>query len=76
MIASPNIGFLIAGLLILLGLVFYYPFVYRKIELKFVRKFFFRLRFVILSFNEISVEGQINLSLQIFFQLQKAQVQL
>jgi hypothetical protein len=32
-ISSPNIGFLVAGLLILAGLVFYYPFVYRKIEL-------------------------------------------
>ena len=40
MVASPNIGFLVASLLILLGLVFYYPFVYRKIELKAVRKLF------------------------------------
>ena len=32
-ISSPNMGFLFATILILSGLVFYYPFVYRKIEL-------------------------------------------
>jgi hypothetical protein len=37
-ISSPNIGFLVAALLILFGLVFYYPFVYRKIELKIISK--------------------------------------
>jgi L-type amino acid transporter 9 len=37
-VSSPNIGFLIAALLILFGLVFYYPFVYRKIELEFMSK--------------------------------------
>jgi L-type amino acid transporter 9 len=37
-ISSPSIGFLIAAILILFGLVFYYPFVYRKIELKCMSK--------------------------------------
>jgi len=37
-VSSPNIGFLIAALLILFGLVFYYPFVYRKIELECMSK--------------------------------------
>ncbi|CAF3601899.1 unnamed protein product [Rotaria sordida] len=31
-ITSPNIGYLFATIMILCGLVFYYPFVYRKIE--------------------------------------------
>jgi L-type amino acid transporter 9 len=55
-VSSPNIGFLIAALLILLGLVFYYPFVYRKIELRFMRK--------------------INSFVQLFFKLQRAQVNI
>ncbi|CAF0734828.1 unnamed protein product [Adineta steineri] len=38
LISSPSIGFLVAGILILFGLVFYYPFVYRKIELQFIKK--------------------------------------
>jgi hypothetical protein len=37
-IADPNIGFIIASLIILFGLVFYYPFVYRKIEINIFRK--------------------------------------
>lgn len=37
-ISNPNIGFLIAAVVILSSLVFYYPFVYRKIELKPIRK--------------------------------------
>ncbi|CAF4492546.1 unnamed protein product [Rotaria sp. Silwood2] len=35
-IADPNIGFLVAFLIILFGLIFYYPFVYRKIELNII----------------------------------------
>ncbi|CAF4021696.1 unnamed protein product [Rotaria sordida] len=35
-IADPSIGFLIASLVILFGLVFYYPFVYRKIEINII----------------------------------------
>jgi hypothetical protein len=38
-IASPSIGFLVASLLILLGLVFYYPFIYRKVELQVVSEY-------------------------------------
>ncbi|CAF1289956.1 unnamed protein product [Adineta ricciae] len=38
LIAAPSIGFLVAGALILFGLVFYYPFVYRKIELTIITK--------------------------------------
>ena len=37
-IASPNIGLVVAALLMLFGLIFYYPFVYRKIELKIIGK--------------------------------------
>ncbi|CAF1234980.1 unnamed protein product [Adineta ricciae] len=37
-VSSPNTGFLIAGLIILFGLVFYYPFVYRQIELRFINE--------------------------------------
>ncbi|CAF1388436.1 unnamed protein product [Rotaria sordida] len=37
-ISNPNIGFLVALILILFGLIFYYPFVYRKIELKFIQQ--------------------------------------
>ncbi|CAF4864026.1 unnamed protein product [Rotaria sp. Silwood1] len=36
-ITSPSIEFLFATALILFGLVFYYPFVYRKIELKIIK---------------------------------------
>lgn len=35
-VSEPSIGFLLAALLILSGLLFYYPFVYRKIEWKLV----------------------------------------
>ncbi|CAF1234253.1 unnamed protein product [Adineta steineri] len=35
-IAQPDIGFLIASAIILSGLLFYYPFVYRKIELNII----------------------------------------
>ena len=37
-VSSPSIGFLIASVVILFGLVFYYPFVYRNIKLGFVGK--------------------------------------
>ncbi|CAF1418832.1 unnamed protein product [Rotaria sordida] len=37
-IASPRIGFLFATVLILFGLVFYYPFIYRKIEVNIIKK--------------------------------------
>ncbi|CAF1292413.1 unnamed protein product [Rotaria sordida] len=37
-ISNPNIGFLVALILILFGLIFYYPFVYRKIELKLIQQ--------------------------------------
>ncbi|CAF3775299.1 unnamed protein product [Rotaria magnacalcarata] len=37
-ISYPSVGFLIAALVILFGLVFYYPFVYRKIELQLMKK--------------------------------------
>ena len=37
-ISSPSIGTLIAALVILFGLVLYYPFVYRKIELQWISK--------------------------------------
>jgi len=40
-ISNPDIGFLIAASVILSGLIFYYPFVYRKIELKFISMFTF-----------------------------------
>ncbi|UJR36528.1 hypothetical protein I4U23_029249 [Adineta vaga] len=55
-ISSPNIGFLVAGLTILFGLVFYYPFVYRRIELRFI--------------------SEINSFLQVFFKLQRAQINI
>ncbi|CAF4190769.1 unnamed protein product [Rotaria socialis] len=35
-IAAPQLGFLLASLFILFGLVFYYPFVYRKMEINFI----------------------------------------
>ncbi|CAF3120388.1 unnamed protein product [Rotaria sp. Silwood2] len=35
-IADPSIGFLVAFLIVLFGLIFYYPFVYRKIELNII----------------------------------------
>ncbi|CAF3658795.1 unnamed protein product [Rotaria socialis] len=37
-ISYPSFGFLIAALVILFGLVFYYPFVYRKIKLQLMSK--------------------------------------
>ncbi|CAF1062901.1 unnamed protein product [Adineta steineri] len=56
LIVSPSFGFLIAVIIILFGLVFYYPFVYLKIELQFIRK--------------------MNLFLQLFFKLQRAQINI
>ncbi|CAF1342404.1 unnamed protein product [Rotaria sordida] len=37
-ISDPNIGYLVAGILVLSGLILYYPFVYRKIELRFMSR--------------------------------------
>lgn len=37
-VESPNLGFLFAVLTMVLGLVLYYPFVYRQIELKIISK--------------------------------------
>ena len=37
-IANPSFGLLVAASLILFGLVFYYPFVYRRIEWSVVSK--------------------------------------
>jgi hypothetical protein len=71
-VSEPSIGFLLAALMILSGLIFYYPFVYRKIEWKIVGK----------HFDESSVEhivffsGKINTFLITFFSLQVAQVNI
>ena len=76
-VVAPNIGFLVAGCLILLGLVFYYPFVYRKIELSFVSKCSFPLKCLVTQeLFLLYFEDKINSSLKMFFHLQKAQVVL
>ncbi|CAF0835435.1 unnamed protein product [Rotaria sordida] len=38
-ISKPSIGLLVATTIMLVGLVFYYPFVYRKMELNIMKKF-------------------------------------
>ncbi|CAF0777144.1 unnamed protein product [Rotaria sordida] len=53
---NRSIRFLFAAIVMLFGLIFYYPFVYRKIELPFMKK--------------------MNSTLQAFFKLQQAQINI
>ncbi|CAF4558375.1 unnamed protein product [Rotaria sp. Silwood1] len=55
-IADPNIGFLIASLIILFGLIFYYPFVYRKIEVNIIK----RINQFLITFFQLQI-AQVNL---------------
>jgi hypothetical protein len=71
-ISDPNIGYLIAGILVLSGLILYYPFVYRKVELPFMSECFLITVYLInCDFLE-----HIHVFIQVFFDLQKAEVNI
>lgn len=74
-INKPNILFLFATLLILFGLVFYYPFVYRKRELDFMSKKINLLYNNLYKFFFCFLE-KINNFLMLFFDLRVAQVNI
>ena len=73
-ISNPSFGYLIATLIILAGLIFYYPFVYRKVDCPFICKFSY-----VQSNNEQTpafFSDQCNSFITTFFGLQQAQVKI
>ncbi|CAM4956179.1 unnamed protein product [Rotaria socialis] len=56
-ISSPNIGYLVALIILLVGLVFYYLFVFRKIQLKVMKKInMFLLELFHLTMSTVNTE--------------------
>ncbi|CAM4784309.1 unnamed protein product [Rotaria magnacalcarata] len=56
-ISSPNIGYLVAIIILLIGLVFYYLFVFRKIQLKGMKKInMFLLELLHLTMSTVNTE--------------------
>lgn len=75
MISNPNIGFLVVAVILLSGLVFYYPFVYRKIELGFIRKFIVSLKHGRYN-SPVNFLEQINTFLKRIIQLEKCDINI
>ena len=71
-ISDPHFGYLISAVLILSGLLLYYPFVYRKVEFQFMSKC------IVITFNltlSFLLE-RITLFLQALFGLEKSEVNI
>ena len=74
MITNPSLGLLVAASIILFGLVFYYPFVYRRIEWSIVSKSTSTFRLTC-RFHSPDL-GKINRFLIELCRLQRAQVRI